>query len=342
MVQLLVMIKVEGWDRMRLFPVAYSLLSKEALLSHIKENYIIDKPVSFEYFLRGMNDTYVVVTEQTKYIFRVYRADRRNYAEIKFELDLLNHLNVHGVDVSIPIRKIDGTFMNEFSVNEGIKYGVMFSFAEGNEKPIHTIEDSYLFGKSVGKIHKVTDTFKSEHVKGNLDVEHLIENPLNIIRLHMNHRQKDFNFLYDMAMRLKEKLIRHLEEGLEWGVCHGDLHGNTNVAFTDDGKLTHYDFDICGYGWRAYDIAEFRLAREIHSRHDEDEVERLWEAFLKGYRDVRYLSENDVKAVPIFVALRQLWLFGLCFSESELIGKADFDDGFIDSKMEYFNNLVLS
>lgn len=327
---------------MSLFPVAYSLLSKEAILSHIKDNYEIDEPVSFEYFLRGMNDTYILVTEQAKYIFRVYRADRRNNSEISFELDLLNYLNVQGVDVSIPIRKKDGTFINDFFVTEGVKYGVMFSFAEGNEKPIHAIGDSYLFGKAVGQIHKVTDTFNSEHVRGNLDFEHLIENPLNTIRLHMEHRQADYDFLYELAMRLKEKLLIHLEEGLDWGVCHGDLHGNTNVAFTDDGKLTHYDFDICGYGWRAYDIAEFRLAREIHSRHDKDEVNRLWEAFLKGYRDVRYFSENDVKVVPIFVALRQLWLFGLCFSESELIGKADFDNGFIDSKMDYFRNLDLS
>jgi len=49
-----------------------------------------------------MNDTYVLVTEQSKYIFRVYRADRRNNSEIAFELDLLNYLNEQGVDVSIP------------------------------------------------------------------------------------------------------------------------------------------------------------------------------------------------------------------------------------------------
>lgn len=64
--------------------------------------------------------------------------------------------------------------------------------------------------------------------------------------------------------------------------------------------LTHYDFDISGYGWRAYDIA----------------------------------------AVALFVVLRQLWLFGLCFNESELVGGADFDEGFIDSKMEYFRKVV--
>lgn len=164
---------------------------------------------------------------------------------------------------------------------------------------------------------------------------------LSIIKLHMEHRQEDYRFICELIFGLKEQLVMRIEEGLDWGVCHGDLYGNTNVAFTDNGTLTHYDFDICGYGWRAYDIAEFRLAREIHSGHNKDEVERLWEAFLHGYKAVRELNVNDIKVIPIFVVLRQLWLFGLCFSESELIGGADFDDGFIDSKMEYFRKVII-
>jgi len=322
------------------FPVTYSLLSRQALLAHIKDHYDFQKPIHLKYFLRGMNDTYIVETGSGKYIFRVYRADRRNRSEIAFELDVLNYLNQNDVNVSIPFARKDGSFINEFWVTEGVKHGVMFSFAEGHEKPIHTLEDSYLFGQSVARIHKVTEHFRSEHARENLDLEYLIDRPLDIIKLHMGHRLEDYYFIHKWISELKEQLANKIEEGLDWGICHGDLHGNTNAAFTDDGQLTHYDFDICGYGWRAYDIAEFRLAREIHSGHDKDEVERLWQAFLNGYRQVRDLSRNDVEAVSIFVVLRQLWLFGLCFTEAELIGGADFDDGFIDSKMEYFRKVI--
>lgn len=324
---------------MSLFPVTYSLLSRQALLAHIKDNYDFQEPIHLKYFLKGMNDTYIVETELSKYIFRVYRADRRNKSEIAFELDVLNYLNRNNVSVSIPIAKKDGTFVNDFLVIEGVKHGVMFSYAEGNEKPIHSVEDSYLFGKSVAHIHKVTEDFRSEHTRGNLDLEYLIEKPLNIIKLHMEHRLEDYHFIYELILGLKEQLAMKIEEGLDWGICHGDLHGNTNVAFTDNGELTHYDFDICGYGWRSYDIAEFRLAREIHSGHNKDEVERLWEAFLKGYRNVKDLSRHDVEVVSLFVVIRQLWLFSLCFTEAELIGVADFDNSFIDSKMEYFRKL---
>lgn len=330
----------KGCVNLSLFPVTYSLLSKQALLSHIKDHYEFQAPLQLQYFLRGMNDTYILKTGSGPYLFRVYRADRRNESEIAFELDLLNHLKANHVSVSIPIAKKDGTFINEFVVTEGVKYGVMFSFAEGREKPIHHVEDSYLFGESVAQMHTATGHFQSEHARDSLDLEFLMDRPLELIQLHMQHRPDDYHFICEKMSELKKRLATKIEAGLDWGICHGDLHGNTNTAFTEDGALTHYDFDISGYGWRAYDIAEFRLAREIHSGHDPEEVERLWEAFLSGYRKVRDLSDNDVAAVALFVVLRQLWLFGLCFSESELVGGADFDEGFIDSKMEYFRNVV--
>lgn len=108
---------------MSLFPVTYSLLSKQALTSHLKHCYEIHEPINLKYFLRGMNDTYILETGSGKYIFRVYRADRRNKSEISFELDLLNYLNENDVSVSIPIIKKDGTLLNEFFVPEGVKYG---------------------------------------------------------------------------------------------------------------------------------------------------------------------------------------------------------------------------
>lgn len=48
---------------------------------------------------------------------------------------------------------------------------------------------------------------------------------------------------------LKEQLVMRIEEGLDWGVCHGDLHGNTNIAFTDNGTLTYYNFEGADFGY---------------------------------------------------------------------------------------------
>ncbi|WP_429842749.1 hypothetical protein [Brevibacillus sp. FIR094] len=52
-------------------------------------------------------------------------------------------------------------------------------------------------------------------------------------------------------------------------MCHGDLQGNFNTNFCDDNTYTHFDFDLCGYGWRAYDLAAFKLSRILIEEDDE-------------------------------------------------------------------------
>ncbi|MDT8975885.1 hypothetical protein RQP50_06475 [Paenibacillus sp. chi10] len=136
---------------------------------------------------------------------------------------------------------------------------------------------------------------------------------------------------------LKEQITQF--SALDWGVCHGDLHGNTNISYIDDQTYTHYDFDLCGYGYRAYDIAEFRLAREVRLGNDPGKLSELWDAFLEGYQSVRQLHEDDIRAVPVFVAARQLWLMGLCLHDLHIVGSIDSGDDFIDEEMEYFNSL---
>ncbi|NMO97686.1 hypothetical protein [Paenibacillus lemnae] len=92
-------------------------------------------------------------------------------------------------------------------------------------------------------------------------------------------------------------------------------------------------------GWRAYDIAEFRLAREVRLGHDKELLEQLWDAFVKGYISVRELSAKDLKAVPLFVGVRQVWLMGLCFKDAHIHGSIDFGDDFIDDKLHFFMNI---
>ncbi|MFF0829756.1 phosphotransferase [Brevibacillus sp. NPDC003359] len=90
--------------------------------------------------------------------------------------------------------------------------------------------------------------------------------------------------------------------------CHGDLQGNFNTNFCEDNTYTHFDFDLCGYGWRAYDLAAFKLS-QILIEEDDELVESLWNAFLKGYTEVRPLSENDRAAVSLMADIEQKAFF---------------------------------
>lgn len=136
-------------------------------------------------------------------------------------------------------------------------------------------------------------------------------------------------------MELEVKLNEHIRAGLDWGICHGDLQGNFNTNFCEDNTYTHFDFDLCGYGWRAYDLAAFKLSR-ILIEEDDELVESLWNAFLKGYTEVHPLSENDQAAASLMTGIRQLWLMGLCMHDPHIMGSIDSDDAFVSEKMEFF------
>jgi Ser/Thr protein kinase RdoA (MazF antagonist) len=92
---------------------------------------------------------------------------------------------------------------------------------------------------------------------------------------------------------------------LQAGFCHGDLHGGN--AHRDQAQTqTFFNFDACGMGWRAYDIAVFRWSARLRRKEQE-----RWEAFLRGYTEERSLRTLDIQAVPFFVAIRHVWLLGI-------------------------------
>jgi Ser/Thr protein kinase RdoA (MazF antagonist) len=51
------------------------------------------------------------------------------------------------------------------------------------------------------------------------------------------------------------------------------------------------------------------LNSPLPERHEEPEA--LWRSFLAGYREQRPLGDADLEAVPLFVAIRQIWILGV-------------------------------
>ncbi|NEZ41709.1 phosphotransferase [Paenibacillus alvei] len=321
-----------------LFPVVYSTLCEQALRTWIAENYSIGTVQRVEYLLRGMNDTYKVYATDGMYIFRVYRGDWRcHQGAVEFEMDVLLHLQAEGLSVSTPITALSGERVHALQAPEGVRFGVLFTYAEGEERSIDDADISLLFGQAVAQLHAAGDSFASSYPRTEMDLDYLIHKPLQVIANRIQHRPKDIQKLTEIGRSLSERINQF--PNLDWGICHGDLHGNTNISYRADHTYTHYDFDLCGYGYRAYDIAEFRLAREERLSHDSEKLSLLWNAFLEGYQSIRPLRADDIRAVPLFVAARQLWLMALCLHDLQIVGSIDSGDDFIDEKMDYFNSL---
>lgn len=313
-------------------PVYHSVISSNALIPAVHDLYDIGDVMECAFLENGLNDTYILKTSTGKYILRIYKAHWRNKQDIVFEVELLNHLNKKGIPVSVPVISRDGSYLFELEAPEGTRYAVLFTYAEGGNSD--TQESCALYGEHVAKMHLAMDDFQSEQERFKLDLDHLLKEPLQSIRKPLSHRPEDFDYLESLSEVLSNR-IDEISAELEWGVCHGDLHG-ANVHFNEN-TLTHFDFDCGGSGWRAYDVSVFLWAR-VRGEEKEHFNNEQWTAFLNSYQKHKVLSENDLKAIPIFVAIREIWLMGLHTGNSHIWSCGGQNDHYFNTNLKFLRD----
>ncbi|HHL31288.1 MAG TPA: homoserine kinase, partial [Oceanospirillales bacterium] len=109
-----------------------TLFAVDSVKNMLQTVYPLPVGITLQFMRAGVNDTYVAKAKNSKYIFRIYRFGLRSYDEIEFELKLLNHLKAKGADVSYPIKSSNGHYIIPVNSPEGLRYGVLFSYAEGD------------------------------------------------------------------------------------------------------------------------------------------------------------------------------------------------------------------
>ncbi len=315
------------------FPATHSLLSASALLTYAQEHYEIGNAIECHLLDRGLNDTYLIPTSSGKYIVRVYRMGWRSLSDILYELEMLLHLRGKDVPVSSPLTMKDGSLVSTLNTLEGPRQVVLFTFAEG-ERPRWPRDEMYsrAYGQAVARVHNALDDFTSQHTRFRLDLDHLLESPLRTILPLLEDRPEDQAYLLHLVAVIKKRMDDLPRGELEWGACHGDFHGG-NARITRDLQVIFFDFDCCGPGWRAYDIAVFRLTRALRQE------EKLWEDFLAGYMQQRTLRTLDLGAVPLFMAMRQIWRLGVHTSNAPHWGYDFLNKRYFDSNMKFLREL---
>jgi len=286
------------------FPVTFSIVSTQALMTEVLPAYELGAVADCKLQFVGVNDTYkVTLANGGTYFLRVYRSQWRSCDEVAYELEALNHLDRKGVSVARPVPFKDGSFIQVINAPEGPRCVVLFTTAVGKEPDYdkEPEERAYNYGKEVALLHQSSDDFTSAYPRLPLDIDFLYRQTIEPIRPYLSHRPDDWAFLQAYAERFYQRLSDWPPSTLDWGFCHADLQGS-HVHVDPEGKMTFFDFDCCGPGFRAYDIAVFRWVSRLK------EAEAVWwQPFLRGYLEVRPLSELDIQSIPWFVAGRYLW-----------------------------------
>lgn len=309
----------------------YSTLSAVELLCQVVPLYRIEPAVSCEFWHRGLNDTYKVSTHAGAYILRVYRHSWRSLDAIAFEMESLLYLQQQGAALSAPIRRQDGEFITLLQAPEGPRAVVMTEFATGNCLPFDCTEDGSRFGQAAAQLHVYAQDLHPTPARHVLDAEHLLRQPLRSIAPHLQGRPEDEYFLTELAQTLEQALQLAQKQGLDWGWCHGDFHGGN--AHDQQGQIVHFDFDCCGMGWRLFDLATFKWSMRLRQKE-----EAFWPAFWQGYRQVRAFNPKELELIEAFVALRDLWLFGLHTANAHDFACGWINNAYVDRRMKFLRD----
>jgi len=302
--------------------VIRSIVASDALSEVIDDEYDFDAPVNCKLISKMLrtqdNDHYLVRTGDNKYVARIYQLGphlQRQESDYLYEMDWLNFLKDNEIPVSYPLAREDGRFLGSINAPEGKRYYALFSFAEGQPMAVENEEQLFAMGQTMAKIHLISNEYKTEYSRRPMDLTFLVEEPIRRMREYWaGKKDEKLNILLSSAEEASEAILALLanEEEIEdsWGPIGGDFHPY-NTHFNDNNRPAFYNFDLCGFGWRAYDIAVFLLNAKLM-----EGASRFSEAFFAGYYSVRPLSQNEHEAVAPFLTLRRIWLTGT-FSVAE-------------------------
>ncbi len=291
------------------FPVEYSTLSSQHLLTLITSCYKLNSSSSISYIKRGFNDTYLIAGNKQSYILRVYKHKWKNIENVKAEVKLLNYLHENGVNVSHPIADYQQQFIQTINAPEGLRYAVLFTFAEGQQIKKLTTEQSFLLGKETGNMHRLTLNKNFGETAFNYSFETQLNNALTILKPLLANYTEQYAYL----LFLKEELLKSWkncnEKEIGYGICHGDLQAE-NFHINSNNDFTFFDFDFSGNGCLIYDIGVF-----IWYDH-KNKPKEIIQSFLNGYQIQRTLTKSEMQLLPYFSTLRALFQLSLFCSIS--------------------------
>ncbi len=319
-----------------MFPTRDSNLQADALAHEVLAHYPIGEITRSRFHARGLNDTYKIETKGgTSYFLRIYRAGWRTREQIEAELGVLQHLARCGVNVSAPVIRTDDALLTLLDCAEGERWAVLFTAAAGEEVDFKsfTPEQAGHYGEAAAAIHQAADSVAENFERAALDLDLLLNEPLSLIEPMIAHRRVDLAYVADLAKQLRGNI--ESAAGLEKGFCHGDLHGH-NAGYAEE-TFTVYDFDCCGWGYRAYDLSVFPWAFAI-GEHPTDRIESMGRAYLTGYLRHRAVNSVDIAAIPTFVAIRQIWLTGLHIGLADRFGWGFLNDRYFDQRLRVLRN----
>jgi Ser/Thr protein kinase RdoA (MazF antagonist) len=258
--------------------------------------------INFEF-----NATFAVESESgVKYALRININSTRTVDNMKAEVEWVRYLNrTSGLHTPTPIATLDDQYIvSSLHADSGqTLYGVMYSWLDGEEigdEP--TMEQLHQVGRAMATLHEESSEFAlssgnslptfSDFFWGTEDFLFSDKSVLS------DADRASIQQAHDQIMKYTNELYQNSPVH----IIHADMHG-WNLMW-NEGQLSIFDFDDCGYGVEAQDLAVTLYYLDTPAQD---------EALLNGYKSVRPLPTYSANAMKALLLQRRLLLLNYLF-----------------------------
>ena len=249
------------------------------------------------------------------YILRITHSLRRSEDLICGEVDWINTLSDGGVSVARAIHSQDGNLVEQIEDPQGGTSLVTAFVKAAGRRPWEagwTPERYATYGALLGKMHALAENYQPANAAWK--------------RPEWDDEIMEFveRFLPDSENLAKQKyraICDHLhtlpKEPNSYGLIHQDAH-QSNFLMDDDGCVTLFDFDDCGYSWFINDIAIVLFYISVEEEDAPAFTQAFMPHFLRGYRQFHSLEAKWLKEIPAFLKMREIELYAVIHRDFDL------------------------
>jgi Ser/Thr protein kinase RdoA (MazF antagonist) len=251
-----------------------------------------------------------------KWALRVHREGYHSRRAIASELAWLTALRSSGVATPTPVRGRDGETIQTVAL-EGLpapRNVVLFDWEEGAEPGRTDVPGFELLGETAARMHAHVRAWQRPawFERHTWDFETSLGS-----RPHWGSWKSGMG-LTPGALEAFTETVEVIRTRLEkfgkapdrFNLVHGDMR-LANLLM-DGAQVKVIDFDDCGFSWLLYDCAT-----TVSFFEHAPEVPELLQAWVRGYRRIGTLSDEDEREIATFVMLRRLLLVAWIGSHSE-------------------------
>lgn len=247
------------------------------------------------------------------------------------EIEWMDHLHTKGIAVPIPEK--------ELNILEG-RIAAYFQYVEGN--PVDVTNPSFWnsktfkkLGRILGKMHALSKNYVMDE----------------ILRPVWTKEDPDVfaitNSLNPLMRRIYENLLKDLRPYPvtkdTYGLIHNDFHQG-NLIVDREENIVVIDFDECAFNWFAQDIAVFFYhaywQQKSFNGMTDDFCQEFMQNFFTGYQEENILHEVTIKQIPVFLKIREIFLYRLFLQKWDLTQLEDWQSYTLDDLKEKIENQV--